>query len=117
MFTGIIEEIGKISNVANIGNGKRIRISVKNLAEGLKEGDSVSVNGACLTVVKSGKDFFEVDVVEETLRRTNLGNLTYGSHVNLEKARKFVDRLDGHIVQGHIDTTGKIEKIQPVQLS
>lgn len=117
MFTGIIEEIGKIQTVTKIGNSLRLRIGVKKLADGMKLGDSLSVNGACLTVVNLGRDFFEVDAVEETVRKTNLGLLTNGSFVNLERARKFDDRIDGHIVQGHIDTTGKIERIITAQVS
>ncbi len=117
MFTGIIEEIGKVLNISRIGNSVRLRIGVDKIIDGLKNGDSVSVNGACLTVVNLGRNFFEVDAVEETVSKTNLGRLNAGSFVNLERARMFNDRIDGHIVQGHIDTTGKIEKIVSAQVS
>ncbi|ROL57459.1 riboflavin synthase [Bacteroidetes/Chlorobi group bacterium Naka2016] len=117
MFTGIIEEIGKVLNISRIGNSVRLRIGVDKIIDGLKNGDSVSVNGACLTVVNLGRNFFEVDAVEETVSKTNLGRLNAGGFVNLERARMFNDRIDGHIVQGHIDTTGKIEKIVSAQVS
>lgn len=117
MFTGIIEEVARISKVQRIGNSLRLRISAKSVTKNLKNGDSVCVNGVCLTVVNSGIDFFEVDAVEETFKRTNLSILKNGEHINLERARTFSDRIDGHIVQGHIDTTGRLLKINFMQSS
>ena len=82
------------------------------MLEGLEVGDSVSVNGACLTATELGPESFSVDVVPETLRRTNLGSLSEGSPVNLERGVRAGGRLDGHIVQGHVDGTGRIESIR-----
>ncbi|MCX7909029.1 MAG: riboflavin synthase [Ignavibacteria bacterium] len=111
MFTGIIEEVGKIVQIKKFGNSISLRVFSEIVTKDLKIGDSISVNGVCLTVVDHNGNFFEVDAVEETITRTNLGKLNTGSFVNLERARKFSDRIDGHIVQGHIDTTGKIVRI------
>ena len=108
MFTGIVEEIGTIS-VAGPGG---LTIHASEVLEGLGLGDSVSVNGACLTATDLGPGSFSVDVVPETLRRTNLGSLSEGSPVNLERGVRAGGRLDGHIVQGHVDGTGRIESIR-----
>jgi riboflavin synthase len=113
MFTGIIEEIGKIQRISRVGTAVRFKIEVVSISKEIKNGDSISVNGACLTVVNFGRDYFEVEAVEETISRTNLGLLNVGSFVNLERARRFNDRIDGHIVQGHVDTTGIIRRIEP----
>lgn len=107
MFTGIIEEIGVITEVSQdslIFQGDFVR-------DGLKIGDSLSLNGACLTVTQLKDDVISVNVVPETLKRSNLGKLKKGSIVNLERAVLVDGRLDGHIVQGHIDSTGTIESI------
>jgi riboflavin synthase len=117
MFAGIIDEVGKILSIQRRGEAVRFKISAEKIVDGLELGASISVNGACLTVVNFGEKFFEVDAVEETIRRTNLGELNVSSFVNLERARKFSDRIDGHIVQGHIDTIGKINRIVPVGIS
>lgn len=117
MFTGIIEEIGRVKRVIRKGKSISLDIASRIIVEDIKKGDSVSVNGVCLTIVDFGFDFFVVDAVEETVSRTNLGNLNSGSYVNLERARKFGDRIDGHIVQGHIDTTGKVARIIPLNQS
>ncbi|MFN3307106.1 MAG: riboflavin synthase [Candidatus Kapaibacteriota bacterium] len=111
MFTGIIEEIANVSKIQRTGNSLRLRINSKLVVKNLKNGDSVSVNGVCLTVVNFSQDFFEVDAVEETFNRTNLGFLKNGDYVNLERARTFNDRIDGHIVQGHIDAMGRLIRI------
>ena len=108
MFTGIVEEIGTI--VGTRPGGFSIRAS--DVLEGLGLGDSISVNGACLTATELGPGSFSVDVVPETLRRTNLGSLSEGSPVNLERGLRAGGRLDGHIVQGHVDGTGRIESIR-----
>jgi len=117
MFAGIIDEVGKILSIQRRGEAVRFKISAEKIIDGLELGASISVNGACLTVVNFGEKFFEVDAVEETIRRTNLGELNVSSFVNLERARKFSDRIDGHIVQGHIDTIGKINRIVLVGIS
>ena len=108
MFTGIVEEIGTI--VGTRPGGFSIRAS--DVLDGLGLGDSISVNGACLTATELGPGSFSVDVVPETLRRTNLGSLSEGSRVNLERGVRAGGRLDGHIVQGHVDGTGRVESIR-----
>lgn len=111
MFTGIIEEVARVSKVQRIGKSLRLRIDTRLVAKDLKNGNSVCVNGVCLTVVNSGLGFFELDAVEETVKRTNLGLLKNGDYVNLERARTFNDRIDGHIVQGHVDAIGRLLRI------
>jgi len=113
MFTGIIEDVGTVREVQPIKSGVRLKISSK-LSKELKDGDSVAVNGACLTVIEKKDDSFSVDVSFETLNRTNLGRLMRGKKVNLERALKLSDRLDGHIVMGHVDTTATIKSINSV---
>ena len=108
MFTGIVEEVGAVAGVRPGG----FSIRASKVLEALDIGDSVSVNGACLTVTDLGPGSFSVDVVPETLRRTNLGSLSGGSPVNLERGVRAGGRLDGHIVQGHVDATGMIESIR-----
>jgi len=107
MFTGIIESTGKLSSIVDLGGGIEFRIS-SNLATGLTVDDSIAVNGVCLTVVRKTDQDFTVQLVEETLRKTSLGRLMEGSTVNLERAMVLGARLDGHIVQGHVDTTGVV---------
>ncbi len=114
MFTGIIEEIGKVKSIEPSGNGAgaRIKIAAEKILSGTKEGDSVAVNGVCLTATFIGQDFFSADVMAETLRRSNLGSLSAGSPVNLERAMAADGRFGGHIVSGHIDGTGTIAKTE-----
>lgn len=104
MFTGIVEEVGKIKN---IGKGK-LQIAARKVLEDAKIGDSIAVNGICLTVTDFQPDWFRADVMPETIRRTSLGELRIGSPVNLERALSPGGRLGGHIVSGHIDGTGRI---------
>lgn len=103
MFTGIIEEIGQISLIRSAGNNLQIGIKAAKITETLSADDSVSVNGCCLTVVFLDKSGFTVQAVKETLGRTSVGKWHSGEKVNLERAVKMGDRLDGHIVQGHVD--------------
>ncbi len=103
MFTGIIEEVGTIERT-----GARIAVRCKKVLEGIQRGDSIAVNGVCLTAVTMGAAVFEADVSPETLRRTNLGDLRPGALVNLERPLSPSSRLGGHIVQGHIDATGEL---------
>lgn len=110
MFTGIIEETGKVDKV-NLGTGE-IVIHAKKVLEGTKIGDSIAVNGVCLTVTKTGPESFHADVMMETIRRTSLKNLKRGDKVNLERAMAADGRFGGHIVSGHIDGTGIIEKME-----
>ncbi|HEV7642394.1 MAG TPA: riboflavin synthase [Pyrinomonadaceae bacterium] len=107
MFTGIIEELGSVSTLERHTDGAKISISAKTVTEDTKDGDSIAVNGVCLTALNIRPDGFDADVSEETLRRSTLGNLTAGSRVNLERALTFSSRLGGHIVQGHVDGRGK----------
>ncbi len=107
MFTGIVEEVG---TVRSVGSG-RMAVSASKVVADLKVGDSICVNGACLTATSRDDAGFTVDVVPETLRRTNLGSLTAGDPVNLERSMAIGDRFGGHIVQGHIDATGEVVSI------
>jgi len=112
MFTGIIAAVGEISRVESAKGGLRLAIDAGELGLGaLKVGDSVAVNGACLTVVKRGKKSFGVDVSRETLRCT--AGLDKRGEVNLEKALRLSDRLDGHFVLGHVDGVGKVTRFEP----
>ena len=104
MFTGIVEEIGKVQNVSDTHLG----VAATKVMEDLKLGDSIDVNGACLTVVALEEGAFRVDLSPETLRRTNLGHLTPGQGVNLERPLPTNGRWGGHIVQGHVDATGRV---------
>lgn len=110
MFTGIIEERGSVQSVELLGPSAKIRIAAKKVLQGTKIGDSICVNGVCLTATSLGDGFFTADVMAETLRRSNLGSLKNGSQVNLERAMSAEGRFGGHIVSGHIDGTGRIEK-------
>ena len=112
MFTGIIEEIGKIKRISLSGKSGSIEIGAKKILEGTKIGDSIAVNGVCLTVTKISSDSFFADVMAETLRRSSLGSLSAGSGVNLERAMAADGRFGGHIVSGHIDGTGEIYLLQ-----
>jgi riboflavin synthase len=104
MFTGIIEEIGKVREAA----GDSMTIAARKVLEGTRLGDSIDVNGACLTVTSIGDGVFRVELMPETRRRTNLGKLGYGDTVNLERAMPVNGRVGGHQVQGHIDDTGRV---------
>jgi riboflavin synthase len=107
MFTGIVEEIGIVEETP-IYRGDRLAFEAHKVLEGTKVGDSIAVNGACLTIVSLENRGFSVNVMPETLRCTNLGNLHYSDQVNLERALVMGGRLGGHLVLGHIDDTGKV---------
>lgn len=111
MFTGLIEDIGKIAAVKKIGDGVRFSIGSPKLND-LKIDDSIAVNGCCLTAVAVQSNTFEVEVVEETLKKTTLGSFTVGTEVNLERAMRLSDRLGGHLVLGHVDGVGQILSIE-----
>ena len=111
MFTGLIEEIGKLDLVENIPGGKRIKIYASKILDDVKVDDSICVNGVCLTVTKYEKDHFFADAVGETLNKTTIANLRIGAELNLERALKFSDRLGGHLVQGHVSGVGIITQI------
>ena len=111
MFTGIIEELGTITAIEGVNSRKLLKISSSKLYRKLLLGDSVAINGVCLTLVEKNKNEMLFDVIEETLLRTNIDNLLIGEKVNLESAVRASDRLSGHVVQGHIDATAKISNI------
>ena len=117
MFTGLVEEIGKLENKIPEGLGYRMIISASKVLDDLEIGSSICVNGTCLTVVKLEKNAFSVEAIEETLKKTNLGELKTGSKVNLERSLKVDARLGGHFVLGHIDTTGEILDIKELSNS
>ncbi|MET8473738.1 riboflavin synthase [Streptomyces sp. NPDC006422] len=108
MFTGIVEELGEITAVENLDDACRFRVRGPVVTEGAKHGDSIAVNGVCLTVVEHENDEFTADVMAETLKRSSLGALTTGSRVNLERPMVADGRFGGHVVQGHVDGTGTI---------
>lgn len=109
MFTGIIEGLGAITAVRPAGSGKRLTVAADFNLSGSRVGDSISVSGACLTAVAIAGRQFEVDVSPETLARTTLGSVRVGERVNLERALRLSDRIDGHLVSGHTDGTGTID--------
>ena len=109
MFTGIVEEVGVVREVG----ANRLVIAAKEVLQGTKPGDSIAVNGACLTVISLNDDSFSVDVMPETLHRTNLGGLRYGDHVNLERALVVGGRVGGHLVLGHVDDIGRVVSVTP----
>ena len=109
MFTGIVEEVGTVVERQDYG----LTVRADKVMDGLKLGDSMAVNGTCLTVVEFGDRQFQVDLAPETLRRTSLGQLETGSGVNLERPLAVSDRLGGHIVQGHVDAAGRVMSVRP----
>jgi len=111
VFTGIIESFGTIKRIESTGEGKVLDISCDLDLSETGIGDSIAVNGACLTAVSLGKASFKVDMAPETVERTTFKTLTSGSRVNIERALKLSDRIDGHLVSGHIDGTGTISSI------
>ena len=110
MFTGLIESVGTVEELAPSAAGQRIRVST-NLAAELSPGDSLAINGVCLTVVATCGGCVHADVSPETLRVTTLGNLKTGTRVNLERSLRADARIGGHFVQGHVDATGLIERL------
>jgi riboflavin synthase len=112
MFTGLVESLGTVDRAERDGSGYVLSVSEPNLAAHLSVGESVAVNGVCLTVVGRDSDTFRFQVGPETLRCTNLGELQRGDRVNLERALAAGDRLGGHIVQGHIDGVGRVARRQ-----
>lgn len=108
MFTGIIEEVGIIEGIQKNKISSKIRIKASKVLRDTQVGDSIATNGVCLTVAHMKGNSFEADIMSETLKKSNLGMLTVGSQVNLERALSLQDRLGGHIVTGHIDDTGEI---------
>ena len=114
MFTGIIEEVGTIAAVRDLGGGRRLSVAAK-MAPELRPDQSVAINGVCQTVVAVEGTTFEVVAVEETLRKTTVGALTASMPVNLERTLQPTGRLDGHFVQGHVDATGTVIAVEKEQ--
>jgi len=112
MFTGIIEEVGNVKELRVSAQGARIGVSCRNLWKELATGDSVAVNGVCLTAVEKGGGAFYADISEESLMRSNLGKLKKGMPVNLERALTLESRLGGHLVQGHVDGMGTVKEFR-----
>lgn len=112
MFTGIIEEVGVLRGVAPRGNGRELTISARTVLLDVAIGDSIAVNGVCLTVTSFTADAFTVDAVEETMRKTTLGTCRTGASLNLERALRAGGKLGGHYVQGHVDTTSTCTGIE-----
>ncbi len=113
MFTGIIEEVGTVRQIESSGIFGKIAVSARAVLDGTRTGDSIAVNGVCLTVTSVTGGGFTADVMAETLRRSSLSRLKSGSPVNLERALRADGRFGGHIVSGHIDGTGTIEEFRP----
>ena len=114
MFTGLVEEVGLVAALDVRSDGARLRVAATRVLDGLVLGDSVAVDGTCLTVVTIHRDGFEIDAVSETLERTTLGDRAVGDPVNLERALRAGDRMGGHLVQGHVDGTGQITGVTDV---
>ncbi len=117
MFTGLVEEVGTIGGIVKGTDFARLEVKAEKITEGLKEGDSVAVNGLCLTACEVLPNGFRADVMVESLRRSSLGGLRAGSRVNLERAMLCDGRFGGHIVSGHIDGTGKILSLEKEGIS
>jgi riboflavin synthase len=113
MFTGIVESLGTVAQITEVDGGRRLVLEAGDLAIGLQVGESVAVNGVCLTAVEVGSAGVTTDVVAETLRRSNLGSMEAGDRVNLERPMRADGRFDGHIVQGHVDATGEVVTVVP----
>jgi riboflavin synthase len=113
MFTGIVEELGRVRAIVPNAGGARIEIDASTVLDDATIGASIAVNGCCLTVVELGDGHWAADAVVETLARTNLGDLAAGDRVNLERPVRLADRLGGHLVQGHVDATGAVRAREP----
>ena len=113
MFTGLVAELGTVQRLARQGNSYHLTVGAQKVLQNLKIGDSVAVNGACLTVVHMDDSGFTADVMPETVRLTNIGSLQPGSKVNLERTLRLCDGLDGHIVSGHVEGLGTISEQRP----
>lgn len=115
MFTGIVEELGEITKIEPLGDAARLSIRGRTVTSDAGHGDSIAVNGVCLTVADVDGEVFTADVMKETLDRSCLGALSAGSRVNLERAVRADQRLGGHIVQGHVDGTGVLLSREPAE--
>src|SRR5690606_19064847 len=113
LFTGIVEEIGTVESLKHVDGGWTLDVKAELVLEGTRTGDSIAVNGACLTVAEMSPGSFRAGISDETLRRTNLGEFGPGAHVNLERSMASNGRVGGHFVQGHVDGTGVIRTFDP----
>lgn len=113
MFTGIVEELGTISAVEPAGDGLRLTVQAPKAVSDAGHGDSIAISGVCLTVIEQGTDWFTADVMRQTVDMTTIGALAPGSAVNVERATTAGGRLGGHIVQGHVDGTGRVLEVRP----
>jgi riboflavin synthase len=114
MFTGIIEEVGRVAAIEVKGNQRRLTVTCSKLVQELKQGDSISVSGVCLTAVDMAKSSFTADLAQETWARTSFSHLHSGALVNLELPMRANGRFDGHLVQGHVDGTGALSSLEPI---
>ncbi len=117
MFTGIIEEVGTIQTASKERGGIRFRITAPDTSSQVGVNDSVAINGICQTIVHCDSSSFDVQAVEETLKKTAMGSYVNGQHVNLELPVRLSDRLGGHLVSGHVDTTGTVESLESMESS
>jgi len=115
MFSGIIEEVGTIKSIESLSQSKKITITCEQVLREVSLGDSISVNGVCLTATRIDDREFDVDVIHETLERSNLCSLIQGADVNLERAMTYNQRVSGHLVQGHVDTQAKVIAINKTE--
>jgi riboflavin synthase len=115
MFTGIVEELGETVAVDDLGDAAQLTVRGPQVTQDVANGDSIAVNGVCLTVASTSGDTFTADVMRETLNRSSLGALAPGTPVNLERSVRLADRLGGHLVQGHVDGTGTIISRTPAE--
>jgi riboflavin synthase len=113
VFTGIVEELGEVVAVEEQGDSSRLTVRGPLVTSDARHGDSIAVNGVCLTVVSHDGAAFTADVMAETLRRSSLRGVAAGTRVNLERAMRLQDRLGGHLVQGHVDGTGEVLAVTP----
>jgi riboflavin synthase len=113
MFSGIVEETGTVEQIEQRPGGTTVTIRAQQVLENAKIGDSIAINGACLTVVRHTTDTFDAEMAPETLRKTTLGQLHIGDTVNLERSLAVNGRIGGHVVQGHVDATGEVVTLQP----
>jgi riboflavin synthase len=114
MFTGIIEEVGHVTSITNENENRRLTVSALHLVKELKKGDSIAVSGVCLTALDIKPDSFCADLAKETWTRTSFSRMTEGAEVNLELPLKVDARMGGHIVQGHVDGTGRLIGLEPI---
>ncbi len=112
MFTGIIKELGRVHQISGLGGQYRLSVEAKDIINGIAVGDSIAINGVCLTLTEKSKNTLNFDVMGQTLKRTNLSKLRYGDIVNVEDSLKVGGSLSGHFVTGHIDCVGKIKDVK-----